>query len=436
MTEINIENTTNTPLPSSSSSSSGSGVPLPVADGPPRVLIAGAGLGGLFLGILLERAGIPYEIYERSAELRPLGIIGYDRILFARLELQDMLFKKIPSSKMHMSKKIVSFQQDAEGVTVRFGDDTTSHGDILVGADGAHSTVRQHLYKSLAKKGILPKTDNKEMSRGYISLVGTTEALDPAKYPGVLDEDSESYFVVGDKDTPYTWVTFTVPGNRICWNVIIQLGITEIADDQFKTSDWVPQENQKFMDSIRPFKTPYGTLGDLFDATPIERVSKVYFEDHLFETWHHDRTVLIGDAAHKLLPSSGAGAVNAMQDAVILANHLYDIKPTSFENIQSALKEYKEERFDAVKDQYPQSHMSAKLIYGHTLWERIVRHVVFNWLPKGIQHRQFLKDTAYRPQANFLPQAPKRGSLEVIPQQPSKRTEKVENEAKKKAAVV
>jgi hypothetical protein len=54
-----------------------------------------------------------------------------------------------------------------------------------------------------------------------------------------------------------------------------------------------------------------------------------------------------------------------MQDAVLLANHLYDIKPTSFENIQSALKEYKLERFEAVKDQYPQSHMSAKLIYGH-----------------------------------------------------------------------
>lgn len=39
----------------------------------PRVLIAGAGLGGLFLGIQLERAGIPYEIFERSTEMRPLG---------------------------------------------------------------------------------------------------------------------------------------------------------------------------------------------------------------------------------------------------------------------------------------------------------------------------------------------------------------------------
>jgi hypothetical protein len=82
--------------------------------------------------------------------------------------------------------------------------------------------------------------------------------------------------------------------------VVIQLGIEEIADDQFKASDWVPQQNKKLLDLIRHFKTPYGTLGDMFDATPIERVSKVYFEDKLFETWHHGRTILIGDGKYSL----------------------------------------------------------------------------------------------------------------------------------------
>lgn len=51
----------------------GSDLPPLVTDDPPRVLIAGAGLGGLFLGIFLERAGIPYEIFERTSEIRPLG---------------------------------------------------------------------------------------------------------------------------------------------------------------------------------------------------------------------------------------------------------------------------------------------------------------------------------------------------------------------------
>ena len=67
-----------------------------------------------------------------------------------------------------------------------------------------------------------------------------------------------------------------------------------------------------------------------------------------------------------------------MQDAVILANCLYDIKPTSFENIKTALKDYKEERYDAIKEQYPQSHMSAKLLYGHVSQHSIFGVVKFN----------------------------------------------------------
>jgi len=39
----------------------------------PRVLIVGAGIGGLALGLLLERAGVPYSIFERAATIKPLG---------------------------------------------------------------------------------------------------------------------------------------------------------------------------------------------------------------------------------------------------------------------------------------------------------------------------------------------------------------------------
>jgi cation diffusion facilitator CzcD-associated flavoprotein CzcO len=39
----------------------------------PYVLIAGAGLGGLLMGTLLQRIGIPYHIFERAAKVKPLG---------------------------------------------------------------------------------------------------------------------------------------------------------------------------------------------------------------------------------------------------------------------------------------------------------------------------------------------------------------------------
>ncbi|KAF9118014.1 hypothetical protein BGW39_001571 [Mortierella sp. 14UC] len=457
-------------------------------DKAPHVLVSGAGLAGLFLGILLEKAGIPYTIYERAAEIKPIGaimclspnilsafdqlglfeqlmsfskpgrnatfytdqlkviatdsgipaeVVGYDRVLFARPELYEMLFRQIPPNKVHFSKKIVSFEQDSNGVTVTLGDNSTVRGDILVGADGAHSGVRQHLYNILDKQGLLPESDTKAMSVGYVSLLGTTDALDPVKYPGIEKETCDTAFVIGDGSTPYTWATFAVPGNKICWNVVIQLGLSSIADEDVGSADWVAQDNQKMMDSIRHFKTPFGTLGNLFNSTQANKVSKVFFEDKLFQTWNHGRVVLIGDAAHKLLPSTGAGAVNAMQDAVLLANHIYDILPITNENIQKALHDYKEERFEAIKEQYPQSYISAKLMYGHQSFaERMLRQFVFNWLPKSIQQKQLQKNTAYRPQANFLPLAPKRGTLEIIPQRPSKRVQKEHEVAKNKAASV
>lgn len=39
----------------------------------PKVLISGAGIGGLTLGLLLQKANVPYEIYERSKEIKPFG---------------------------------------------------------------------------------------------------------------------------------------------------------------------------------------------------------------------------------------------------------------------------------------------------------------------------------------------------------------------------
>jgi hypothetical protein len=69
------------------------------------------------------------------------------------------------------------------------------------------------------------------------------------------------------------------------------------------------------------------------------------------------------------------------------------------------------------------------------LSERILRKVVFNWMPKSIQMKQLTRDSAYRPQANFIPEAPKRGTTDIIRQWPSKRIQKEKEEAEKKAAV-
>lgn len=130
--------------------------------------------------------------------------MGYERQLFPRPELHHMLLSKVPVEKIHFSSKVSFFEQSQDSVIVTFENNTTARGDILIGADGARSSVRQHLYKTLDKEGLLPKSDNQDMKRGFISLLGTTSVLDPAKYPDVLKEDCQSYGIVGDGGNPYT----------------------------------------------------------------------------------------------------------------------------------------------------------------------------------------------------------------------------------------
>ncbi|KAF9210165.1 hypothetical protein BGZ49_003619 [Haplosporangium sp. Z 27] len=451
------------------------GTILSTKDGSPHVLISGAGLAGLFLANLLEKANIPYDIYERAEVVQPLGSVislspnvmpafeqlgmwedlerisrpsigakfldgnlkkigafssegskelcGYDLVLFSRPELYNLLKSRVPEHKLHMSKKVASFQQNDQGVKLEFQDGTSATGDILVGADGAYSSVRKNLYEQLEEQGKLPKADKRTMKKGYICLVGTTDSLDPAKFPGVDSEIASSSVVAGNKSCPYTWAIFSVPENKLCWNAVLQLDIDASNEDKFRNSEWATATNEDMIKEISDFKTIHGRLGDLIDHTPKERISKVFFEDKLFKTWHHGRTVLIGDAAHKLLPSTGQGAVNAMLDAIALANCLYEVKPTTHEAIQTAFKDFYDERFGYVKIQYDMSCVFAKLQFGHTLSERILRYLVFNLMPISMQRKNAAKSAEYRPQAVFLPRTPKRGTGKLLPQKSSKRYE-------------
>ncbi|KAG0027283.1 hypothetical protein BGZ82_009045, partial [Podila clonocystis] len=164
----------------------------------PKVLIVGAGIGGLFLGNLLHKANIPFEIYERAREVKPLAILhsnqhkrraiifissGAEEYLIARPDLYDLLLNQIPQENIHMGKKILSFEQNDLGVMIRCNDNKTHHGDILVGADGAYSAIRQHLFKVLKGKKLLPPSDEGDLPYNCVCLVGQTEILDPEDFP-------------------------------------------------------------------------------------------------------------------------------------------------------------------------------------------------------------------------------------------------------------
>ncbi|KAG0329693.1 hypothetical protein BG000_012001 [Podila horticola] len=442
----------------------------------PKILIIGAGLGGLTLAILLEKAGADFLVLERSPAVRPLGtalslspnvqplfeqlglldelkaiakpaitarifsdtlkeihtmnveqykdICGYHTLFTTRPDLYNLLLSHIPSYKILSGKRVLNIKQDDFEVSVHCADGSDYHGDILVGCDGAHSSVRQSLYSQLKEEGRLPSSDAEDQRVCYMSVLGTTNPMDREKYPSVAETHSRGD-VITSRTKPHTRRSFTVLDDRICWGVGVQMESTSFEDNEtFKNSEWGSESSKSIEESWLSLPMSIGgTLGDLVTATPSEAISKVYFEEKLYTTWHHNRVVLMGD-----------GAVNAILDAVILANALYEIREPNSSNIQSAFKEYYSERYSRAQADFNTSKQTAQIISGQTWKERLARFVVFKLLPDFTHGYLYAKSLSYRPQASFLPAVEKRGSGPLAAQKPSKRY-KEELAQKKNASV-
>ena len=133
-----------------------------------------------------------------------------------------------------MNKKVIASEQTADGVVLRFSDGTTAEGHILVGADGAYSTIRQHLYDDFKKQGRLPASDAEPLPFSAICLVGQTNPLDPAEFPNVALEESQIQSIL-QKGTPYS-VKRSFPSLLLFWHCGMDplhwwLGLNEIISD-------------------------------------------------------------------------------------------------------------------------------------------------------------------------------------------------------------
>src|SRR5699024_5413095 len=159
-----------------------------------NIVIVGGGLGGLTAAAFLEKAGIDFQVYEQAARLEEVGAgINLDsnatriikqldleeklmevsvpleqvwefknwndgkvvysepfdskfespHVVVHRGELQNVLKQAIPEDKISLDKRCVNVEQDDEKVEITFHDGTIVEADVLIGADGPHSVVRE-----------------------------------------------------------------------------------------------------------------------------------------------------------------------------------------------------------------------------------------------------------------------------------------------------
>ncbi|KAG0264495.1 hypothetical protein BG011_006659 [Mortierella polycephala] len=420
--------------------------PLIQPTGRPKVLIVGAGLAGITLAILLEKAGVPYDVYERATEVKPLGaalyigpnmaplfhqigiydefvsrakschsidifdeqrqpsftielgdtkeIGGFVGYVLPRSSLYEILLKQVPSERVHMGKKVLSTLQNENGVMIRCSDGSTVEGDILVGADGAYSGVRQSLFQRLKKDGHLPGSDMECLPYSCVRLVGHSDQLDPAKFPEMKDQACHFTHTLAD-DKPYSWLTWTTADDRICWGVNQYLDKKSIKDnDTFRNTEWRAEMTEAMCKEVRGFSIPGGdgtlTLGDLIDNTPKKNISKVMLEE-------------------KVNPAGAQGALLAFHDAIALANWINILPSTSIEDAEMIFKEYRDERMPYAKGANTQGHTMAQ-VSATGIKASIIRYFVKN-IPAFVQRSFQTKNVATRPQVSFLPLVEDKGTV-------------------------
>ncbi|MFK0192938.1 FAD-dependent monooxygenase [Kitasatospora sp. NPDC090308] len=211
--------------------------------------------------------------------------------------------------------RLTGVTETDRAVTARFADGSTATGDLLVGADGLHSTVRAWLDPD----GPGPAYAGQRVFYGY-----SDTAPRPAAAPGLITMVRGSAAAFG---------YLVPPAGRTHWFARVPgppLGPQE--RDRTTPAQW----RARLEELLRPDRTP---CADIVAATGDDLMVTDALHLPPGGRWRSRRAVLIGDAAHAASPATGQGASMALEDALVLAKALRDTPTT-----EAALARYEHHR--------------------------------------------------------------------------------------------
>ncbi|MEM9540740.1 MAG: FAD-dependent urate hydroxylase HpxO [Cyanobacteria bacterium P01_E01_bin.42] len=348
-----------------------------------KVIIIGAGIGGLTAGIALRQAGYEVEIHDKAKELRPAGAgislwsngvkvlnrlglgekiaqIGgrMDRMEYrdradellnhidlmplvekvgqrpypvARTDLQNLLLEAFGREKVYLNSRCVGVEEADRTATAIFEGDRKVTGDLVIGADGIHSAVRHYVTE-------------KAVSLRYADYVN---------WNGLVKADA-------DYTPENNWVIYVGEGKRASMMPVggdrfyfffgcpMTKGSTVKPEDRREElgkifQSW-PIAVQKLIQNLDPLQT---NRLEIHDLDPLDRFVR-------------GRVVLLGDSAHATTPTLGQGGCQAMEDAEILSRYLQ----TTNIGVEDALKRYETARKDRTANLVLKARKRTDMIYG------------------------------------------------------------------------
>jgi 2-polyprenyl-6-methoxyphenol hydroxylase-like FAD-dependent oxidoreductase len=214
-------------------------------------------------------------------------------------------------------KQLVSATPTADGVTATFADGTTAHGDLLIGADGLRSVTRRLIDPAAPAPRYVP----------LLNTGGYAKGIDVPGEPGVMR------MVFGER----CFFSYVTAPDGVVWWFANQPQPTELPAAEVAAitgEEWRKRLHLLLTNDRFPGRA-------IVDAT--EQVFSGWntYDFPTVPTWHRDRMIIIGDAAHAMSPASGQGASMAIEDAVTLARCLRDLPdvPAAFTTYESLRRE-------------------------------------------------------------------------------------------------
>ncbi len=221
--------------------------------------------------------------------------------------LQVTLEARVPKA-FRLNAKVTGYSQSADRATVHLEDGQNLDADLVVGADGIHSAIRTQM--------IGP---DKPRYTGNFAW----RAVVPMERLGELAPPPSGCVWAGDRKHA---VTTRLRGGTLA-NFV---GVVEQAD--WIEESWSAEGSKE--QALKDFGGWHPVLRSL-----IENADNMFrwglFDRAPLKKWSDGRVVLLGDAAHAMLPSMAQGAVQAFEDAFVLARHLSDA-----DNVADACEAY------------------------------------------------------------------------------------------------
>jgi 2-polyprenyl-6-methoxyphenol hydroxylase-like FAD-dependent oxidoreductase len=364
----------------------------------PRVAIVGGGIGGLTAAVALHRRGIEVEVFEQSAKIseigagvaltpnaikayRALGLeaavaaIGFESdyqlvrnwnngsvisrvprkgiytrefgapyLTMHRADLIDVLYRSLPERIFRLGARCVEVETGDTSARARFADGGEIEADIVVGADGIHSAVRESLFGPQA-----PRFTGCACWRGLVPL----EALPP----GMISSDGTMYM------GPRSHIIYYLVRRGELINFV-----AHIETDAFTGESWTQEcDRSEVMATYAGWHEP---LLHLLGAA--ERYYKwaLYDRDPL-DRWSRGRATLLGDSAHAMLPYIGQGACMVIEDGYTLAAVIEQMP----DDLCGALQQYQRLRMPRTRRAVLEARARGEEMHLASSWAQLKRNV-------------------------------------------------------------